>query len=123
MNVMIVDDSSVMRKILTRTLRQSDLVVDEILEASNGEEALEKLKQQPVELVLCDVNMPKLNGLQFVQTVKKENISPATKIVMVTSEGGLDTVNEAVENGAKGFIIKPFSADDFKKKIEHLCAA
>ena len=123
MNVMIVDDSSVMRKILTRTLRQSDLVVDEILEASNGEEALEKLKQQSVELVLCDVNMPKLNGLQFVQTVKKENISPATKIVMVTSEGGLDTVNEAVENGAKGFIIKPFSADDFKKKIEHLCAA
>lgn len=123
MNVMIVDDSSVMRKILTRTLRQSDLKVDEILEASNGEEALEKLKDQSIELVLCDVNMPKLNGLEFVQIVKKNNISPNTKIVMVTSEGGLDVVNKAVERGAKGYIIKPFSADDFKKKIEHLCAA
>ena len=123
MNVMIVDDSSVMRKILTRTLRKSDLEVDEIFEASNGEEALEKLKEESIELVLCDVNMPILDGLEFVQIVKNNNISPNTRIIMVTSEGGLDVVNKAVESGASGFIIKPFSADDFKKKIEHLCAA
>ncbi|RMF93056.1 MAG: response regulator [Candidatus Schekmanbacteria bacterium] len=123
MDVLIVDDSSVMRKILTRSLRQSNLDIGEIIEASDGEEALNKIKENSVQLVLCDVNMPKLNGLEFVKKVKENNISPDTKIIMVTSEGGLDTVNQAVENGAKGFIVKPFSAEDFKKKIEHLCAA
>lgn len=121
MKIMIVDDSSVMRKIVTRTIRQTGFEIEEIVEASDGLDALEKLKSYTSDLILCDVNMPNMNGLEFVEKVNAEQIAPESDIIMVTTEGGIDIVNKAVENGAKGFIIKPFTPEDFVAKVKHLC--
>lgn len=121
MKVMIIDDSSVMRKIVARTINQAGLEIENIAEASDGADAIEKLKNYSPDLILCDVNMPNMNGLEFVEKVKQENVASQADIIMVTTEGSIDIVNRAVENGARGFIIKPFTPEEFTKKIRQYC--
>ncbi|MEG3638098.1 response regulator [Magnetococcus sp. PR-3] len=114
MRVLIVDDSSVMRKIVTRGLRQAGFAIDEILEAGDGQKALEVLKDNQVDLILSDWNMPNMDGLTFVKEFRKIGQTP---IVMVTTEGGEGKVNEAVASGANGHIKKPFTPDTLKETL------
>lgn len=108
-NVLIVDDSSVMRKIVERSLRQAATQpIDSVIEAGDGGEAIEKLNGSPVQVVFSDINMPNVNGLDFLRKIK-ETPHAATPVIMVTTEGGEKTVLEAIELGAKGFIKKPFT--------------
>ena len=116
--VLIVDDSSVMRKIVRRNLRQTGIQVDREFEAEDGYEALEVLAGNNVDIVLCDVNMPNLDGISFVKQVRKKTELNDVKIVMITSEAGFDIVNNAISAGANGYIIKPFTADHLLEKIE-----
>lgn len=107
-NVMIVDDSSVMRKIVERSLRQAYKdPIDEVYEAGDGAEAMEKLQGSPVNVIFSDINMPNVNGIEFLKKLK-ENSQPAP-VIMITTEGGEQTVLEAIQLGAKGFIRKPFT--------------
>nr|CRH07456.1 Chemotaxis protein cheY, chemotaxis regulator transmitting signal to flagellar motor component. regulator of chemotaxis and motility [Candidatus Magnetococcus massalia] len=114
MRVLIVDDSSVMRKIVTRGLRQAGFAIDEILEAGDGQKGLEVLKANPCDLILSDWNMPNMDGLTFVKEVRKSDQTP---IVMVTTEGGEGKVNEAIASGANGHIKKPFTPDTLKETL------
>ncbi|MEZ5361780.1 MAG: response regulator [Bryobacterales bacterium] len=108
-NVLIVDDSSVMRKIIERSLRQASKdPIDSVIEAGDGGEAIEKLNGSPVQVVFSDINMPNVNGLDFLRKLKKTPHAQ-TPVIMVTTEGGEKTVLEAIELGAKGFIKKPFT--------------
>ena len=111
MKVLIVDDSSVMRKIVTRGLRQAGLEPDEVLEAGDGQDALNTLSDNVVDLILCDWNMPNMDGLTFVKELRKGDDTP---VVMITTEGGEAKVNEAVSSGANGHIKKPFTPADLK---------
>lgn len=111
MRVLIVDDSSVMRKIVTRGLRQAGFKIDEVLEAGDGQQALNTLKDTNVDLILSDWNMPNLDGLSFVRELRKSDETP---VVMITTEGGEAKVSEAVEAGANGHIKKPFTPDDLR---------
>ncbi|MGN7611452.1 response regulator [Magnetococcales bacterium HHB-1] len=114
MRVLIVDDSSVMRKIVTRGLRQAGFKIDEILEAGDGQQGLNVLQSNEVDLILSDWNMPNMDGLTFVKEARK---SIQTPIVMVTTEGGEAKVNEALQNGANGHIKKPFTPDTLKNTL------
>ncbi len=114
MRVLIVDDSSVMRKIVTRGLRQAGFQIDEILEAGDGAQGLEVLSNHTVDLILSDWNMPNMDGLTFVREARKTIQTP---IVMVTTEGGEGKVNEAVASGANGHIKKPFTPDTLKATL------
>ncbi|MBF0621716.1 MAG: response regulator [Magnetococcales bacterium] len=114
MRVLIVDDSSVMRKIVTRGLRQAGFSIDEILEAGDGVQALEVLKGAEVDLILSDWNMPNMDGLTFVKEYRKLGQTP---IVMVTTEGGESKVQEAVACGANGHIKKPFTPETLKNTL------
>ena len=108
--VLIVDDSSVMRKILERSLRQaSESAIDEVIEAGDGGEAMEKLEGASVSVIFSDINMPHVNGLEFLRLLK-ESPHKDLPVIMVTTEGGEKTVMEAISFGAKGFIRKPFTA-------------
>ena len=109
MNILIVDDSSVMRKILARSLRQAvPNGIDRVVEAGDGAEALSKLENDTVEVVFSDINMPNVNGLDFLRRLK-ETPHKDVPVIMVTTEGGEKTVMEAISLGAKGFIRKPFT--------------
>ena len=118
LDVLIVDDSPAIRKILQRVLRQADIPVGNVFEAGDGKEALESLKTQPVGLVLSDINMPNMDGIEFLRNVKANESWKALPVVMVSTEGSQAKVLEAVELGAAGYVRKPFTAEQIKEKLE-----
>jgi two-component system chemotaxis response regulator CheY len=117
-DVLVVDDSAAIRKILQRVLRQTGMSIRSIHEAGDGQEALEQLKNQPgIQLVLTDINMPKMDGLQLLAAVKASSDWHHIPVVMITTEGGESKVGEAVKLGAAGYVRKPFTADQIKEKL------
>lgn len=117
-DVLVVDDSAAIRKILQRVLRQTGMSIRSIHEAGDGQEALEKLRGQPgIQLVLTDINMPKMDGLQLLAAMKASAAWRGLPVVMITTEGGETKVGEAVRLGAAGYVRKPFTADQIKEKL------
>ncbi|HTS30346.1 MAG TPA: response regulator [Bryobacteraceae bacterium] len=116
-NILVVDDSAAIRKILQRVLRQTGMSIRSILEAGDGQEALELLKSKSVDLVLTDVNMPKMDGIQLLAALKSAPQWRHIPVLMVTTEGGETKVGEAVKLGAAGYVRKPFTADQIKEKL------
>src|SRR5690349_7608102 len=119
-DVLVVDDSAAIRKILQRVLRQTGMAIRDIREAGNGEEALELLKKAPVNLILTDINMPKMDGIQLLAAVKGSAELRGIPVVLITTEGGETKVSEAVRLGAAGYVRKPFTADQIKEKLTGL---
>jgi len=116
-DVMIVDDSAAIRKILKRMLDQAGVSLGSVMEAGDGVEALEKLKQQPVNLILCDINMPNMDGIQLLAELKSRAESKHIPVIMITTEGGEAKVMEAVQLGASSYVRKPFTSDQIKEKL------
>jgi len=116
-DILVVDDSAAIRKILQRVLRQTGMAIRTIHEAGNGQEALELLKAHSVHLVLSDINMPTMDGIQLLAALKASPDWHAIPVVMVTTEGGETKVGEAVKLGAAGYVRKPFTADQIKEKL------
>ena len=119
-DVLVVDDSAAIRKILQRVLRQTGMAIHAIHEAGDGTEALDLLKGQAVQLVLSDINMPKMDGLQLLAAIKAAPQWQSIPVVMITTEGGEAKVGEAVRLGAAGYVRKPFTADQIKEKLAAL---
>lgn len=123
MRALIVDDSSVMRKIVERALRQAGLEALVVYEASSGAEALGVLGATTVDLILSDINMPAMDGLEFVRQVKAQNLAPGVPVVMITTESSEEHVKQAILAGARGYIRKPFTAEQVKERVLALLAA
>jgi two-component system chemotaxis response regulator CheY len=115
-NILIVDDSSTMRKIISRSLRQAGLAVDEIFEAGDGIEGMAVLQSgKTVNLILSDINMPNMDGLEFVKAARATGFN--MPIVMITTEGGEDVIAEALASGAKDSIKKPFTPEQLQETL------
>lgn len=120
-DVLVVDDSAAIRKILQRVLRQTGMAIGSIHEAGDGQEALDRLNgQHEIQLVLTDINMPKVDGLQLLASMKASPAWRHIPVVMITTEGGETKVGEAVRLGAAGYVRKPFTADQIKEKLAGL---
>jgi two-component system, chemotaxis family, chemotaxis protein CheY len=119
---LIIDDSSVMRKIVERSLRQAGVDLAEVREAGNGSEALSLLQQVPVDLILCDINMPVMDGLEFVRELQKVEQAKGVPVVMITTEGGEAHVMQALSLGARGYIRKPFTPEQVREHVLPLVA-
>ncbi len=120
LNVLIVDDSTAIRKILQRVLRQTNIPIGQILEAGDGREAIQVLETTQVGLVLSDINMPNMDGLQMLTEIKANPEHKKLPVVMITTEGSHDKVLEAVNLGAAGYVRKPFTAEQITAKISSL---
>ena len=116
-DVLVVDDSAAIRKILTRVLRQTGMAIQTIHEAGDGQEALALMAQHRMALVLSDINMPKMDGLQLLASLKASPQWRNIPVVMITTEGGETKVADAVRLGAAGYVRKPFTADQIKEKL------
>jgi two-component system chemotaxis response regulator CheY len=116
-DVLVVDDSAAIRKILTRVLRQTGMAIQTIHEAGDGQDALALMAQHRIDLVLSDINMPKMDGLQLLGALKASPQWRNIPVVMITTEGGETKVAEAVRLGAAGYVRKPFTADQIKEKL------
>jgi two-component system chemotaxis response regulator CheY len=120
---LIVDDSSVMRKIVERSLRQAGLNPLLVREAGNGVDGLEILRAEAVDLILTDINMPSMDGLEFVRQIRAQNLAPGVPVVMITTESSEEHVKQAILAGARGYIRKPFTAEQVKERVLPLLRA
>lgn len=120
--VLIVDDSSTVRKIIRRCLQQPELGIADVCEACDGEEALELLANRAVDIVLTDINMPKMNGIRLLTAIKQREQWKTIPVLMITTEAGAEEVAEAVGKGAAGFIKKPFTPMEIRDQLAYIAA-
>jgi two-component system chemotaxis response regulator CheY len=120
LKVLIVDDSSVMRKIVERALRQAGLELTEVLEASNGAEALTQVQKGGLDMILSDINMPVMDGLEFLKSLARVEAAKGVPVIMITTEGSEARVVEALSAGAKGYLRKPFTPEQVKERVAPL---
>jgi len=113
--ILVVDDFATMRRIVKGVLKK--LGFKNIIEAENGKTALSKLKKEDVGLVISDWNMPEMTGLELLKAVKTEEKFKDLPFIMLTAEGQKDCVIEAVKAGVTNFIVKPFTPDTLKEKL------
>lgn len=119
-NVLIVDDSSVMRSVLKKTVQMCGFKIGEIFEAGDGLEALEVLRENWVDLVLTDYNMPKMDGLQLIEEMKNDEILAKIPVVVVTTEGSEKKVKTFLEKGASDYLQKPFTPEQVRIKLNRV---
>jgi len=117
--VLVVDDSRIMRNIVKNTFTAMNIPC-QFVEAGNGKEALARLEEQAIDLILLDWNMPELSGLDFLKTVRAQDKHKNLPIIMVTSEAARYNVIEALKNGATDYIIKPVNEKSFKEKLSKI---
>lgn len=118
--VLVVDDSSTMRRILKVALARCGY--NDVTEASNGCEALNKCKETAFNCILTDWNMPEMDGLEMTMQLRKLPEYEKTPIMMVTTEGAKQDVIEALTKGINAYIVKPFTPDTLKQKMGDLMA-
>jgi two-component system chemotaxis response regulator CheY len=121
MKIVVVDDSRAMRMIVVRTLRQAGFGGHEVLEAENGRQGLELVAEHGADLILSDWNMPEINGIEFLQTLRARG--NATPFCFVTSESSEEMREQAAAAGALGLIAKPFTADSFSDVLSAVVTA
>lgn len=119
-NFLLIDDSSIVRKSLKKTIGLAKLDVSEFYEAENGQQGLELLKQNWVDLVFLDINMPVMNGLEFMENVAGDLDLKDTKVIVVSTEGSLERQEKLLELGVKGYLRKPFTPEELIEKVNDL---
>jgi two-component system, chemotaxis family, chemotaxis protein CheY len=116
MKVLIVDDAGVMRKVITRELVDMGFAAENISEAANGKEGLDKAVATTFDLILMDWNMPEMLGIDSVVAIRAAGVK--TPIVMVTTESERGNIVRAIQAGASNYLTKPFNKQDFQSKIQ-----
>lgn len=116
MRILIVDDHEPMRKIIKNILRQVGL--DDLDESPDGKDAIMKMKEKSFDIVLLDWNMPGMNGLEVLKVMKSDQRLKDLPVIMVTAESSREKIIEAINSGVSDYIVKPFTGEVLKKKIE-----
>ena len=116
-NLLIVDDSNSMRTVVKKIVSLTGLEVSQILEADNGRKALDILGGNWVDVVILDINMPEMNGLELLKRMSEDAVLKNIPVVMMTTEASEAHMKTAFELGAKGFIRKPFVPEELRKML------
>ncbi|MBW1926476.1 MAG: response regulator [Deltaproteobacteria bacterium] len=116
-NVLIVDDSRSMRAVIKKTISMSGFKMDQCVEAGNGREALDVLAKAWVDVIISDINMPEMDGLELLEELKKDGLLKAIPVIVISTEGSEKRIQDAYDLGARGFIKKPFLPEEIKKVL------
>jgi two-component system chemotaxis response regulator CheY len=119
--ILAVDDSPTMRRIIINTLKRAGY--QDVIEAQDGKDALAKLKVEKVNFVITDWNMPEMDGLTFVATLRSMEEYKNLPVLMVTTRSVKEDIMEAMKAGVNNYIVKPFTPDTLKAKIEQILAS
>jgi two-component system chemotaxis response regulator CheY len=114
-NVLIVDDSSSMRAVIKKIISISGFKMDQCIEAGNGKEALDTLAGNWVDVIISDINMPEMNGLELLAELKKDDLLKKIPVIIITTEGSEERMQNVLNLGADGFIKKPFLPEQVRK--------
>ncbi len=118
LKILAVDDSPTMRRIIINTLKRAGF--NDVVEASDGKDALAKLKVEQINFIITDWNMPEMDGLALVTTLRSSDEFKNMPILMVTTRSVKDDILEAMKAGVNNYIVKPFTPDTLKQKIEQI---
>ncbi|MDD4050917.1 MAG: response regulator [candidate division Zixibacteria bacterium] len=119
-NILIVDDSKTIRAILSKTMRLTGISISEIFEAGNGQEALECLHGQWIDLVLTDLNMPVMTGIELIEAMVADDLLKNVPVVVISTDGSTTRIEELKAKGVREYIQKPFTPEDVRGIIETL---
>jgi len=118
MKVLVVDDFATMRRIVKNVLKQIGFT--KIVEADDGSTALAVLKNDRVDLIISDWNMPKVTGLELLKAVRGDDSMKNIPFLMVTAEGQKDNIVQAVQAGVSNYVVKPFTPETIQEKLEQM---
>jgi two-component system chemotaxis response regulator CheY len=116
-NILIVDDSPIMRQVIKKTVRVSGADVGVVYEANNGVEGLEQANNNWIDLILTDINMPEMNGVEFIRQLKANDELKSIPVMVISTEGRDEIVQEAMHLGAVDYITKPFRPEEIGEDI------
>jgi len=117
-NILIVDDSGTMRKIISRTIMLTGLPVNEMLSAEHGRQALEVMKQKEVSLVITDINMPVMDGITMLEKMSEDEVMKKLPVVVISTEGSETKLEKLGGKGVKAFIRKPFTPEKVRDTLQ-----
>jgi len=118
-NILVVDDSEIMRKMIIRTVNLCGLDIGEIYQAGNGRDGLDQLEQNWIDILFIDVNMPVMDGMEMLQKVRNNPEIKDLPILIISTESNPHRIKEISERGA-GFVHKPFTPEKLREKIEEM---
>ncbi len=116
-NILIVDDSVLTRAAIKKIIDMIDLQVEQVLEAENGLRALEMLEQNKIDVVLADLNMPEMGGVELIRKMKEKETFSDIPVIIVSTESSMTRINDLLNEGIKDFLHKPFSPEEFREKL------
>jgi two-component system chemotaxis response regulator CheY len=116
-NILIVDDSLSMRAVIKKIIGMSGIRTDQCHEAQNGREALEVLAGNWVDIILSDINMPEMNGIEFLKALRSDQLFKDIPLVFISTEANAERIKEAAQLGAGGFLKKPFVPEELRKLL------
>ncbi len=119
LNILIVDDSGVMRAMVKKTLQMTGLPIGEMHEAGNGREGLDALRQHWVDLVVLDINMPVMNGEEMIDHMQEQPEMQDTPVLVISTEGSVTRIERLRQKGAR-FLQKPFSPEQIRDKVKDM---
>jgi len=119
-NVLIVDDSALIRQVLRKVVKQTGIQPDNFFEAGDGRQALDIIAKNQVDLVLSDINMPRMDGLQMLTTLRQMEDKESLPVIVVSTKGSEDTMREAMALGATGCVLKPFTPEALAEQLRPL---
>ena len=117
-SVLIAEDHSAARKILTVLIQK--LGVTKVESVQNGVEALAKIQEQPVDLLIVDWNMPEMDGLELLKAIRADKNTERTKVLMVTADDDKGHVLQAILAGADGYLVKPVTIERLEQKLDDI---
>ncbi len=120
LNLLIVDDSSIVRKVFRRTLDMTDVPLGSLFEAENGQQALEILDREWVDLIFLDINMPVMNGVEFLSQLRSSSDRGTTPVIIVSTEGSKERKEQIIEQGISGYLRKPVSPEALIEAIHQV---
>ena len=116
MRILVVDDSSTMRRIIINT--QNKIGYSDCAEASNGREGVERLAAGPVDMIITDWNMPEMSGVDFIRAVRANDQFKHLPVLMVTTNAAQEDIVQALDAGVNNYVVKPFTPDTIKERIQ-----
>jgi two-component system, chemotaxis family, chemotaxis protein CheY len=119
-NILIVDDSMIIRKMIAKTLNISGLDIGEIFFAENGKQALKQLKENWVDIVFADINMPEMNGIEMIEEMHKEDLIGSIPVVIISTERSRERIESLKAMGIRAYLRKPFVPEEFSHVVREL---
>lgn len=121
--ILIVDDSSVTRAVLKRTIQMTGVDVADFFEACNGSEALTILADNSIDLIMADLNMPQMNGLEMMEKIFANDSTASIPIIVVSTEASMARIKFLQEKGVRGYVHKPFTPESIREVLEEVLGA